>query len=285
MRASESGSAPSAKPNETSSRPRPRQHRHAVPAALAVVRGGVAHRLQRELREGVVGELRLLHAQHVGRDVGEPLLDALLAHLQRVDVPRGEPHQAGTAFAVRLRGARLAGGAVWSPSGDGSGAATFFVARLAGAFVAAVFFAGGGGLGRRLASPARLAGGSRFPWLGRRAQPPSSSACAGAAGSVATFFAVRFDVPAGRRDRLGELVELGRRLDVGDRRDVGNGQVDAAPGRGEAGDDERHGVADLHRLARRCAAADRPSGAAARSRARRRCSRRRRARRTTRRRR
>ena len=51
-----------------------------------------------------------------GCDVGEPLLDPLLAHVQRVDVPRGEPHQADTPRPMLAR--RLGGAPApsWPPS-------------------------------------------------------------------------------------------------------------------------------------------------------------------------
>ena len=64
----------------------------AVPLALPVVHRLVAECREGEVRERVVGELRLLEAQHVGVGVGQPLLDPLLAGLQRVDVPGGDPH-------------------------------------------------------------------------------------------------------------------------------------------------------------------------------------------------
>ena len=72
--------------------PDARQDGHAVPLALAVVHGVVPERGERQVRERLVRELRLLQAEDVGPCVAQPLLDPLLAGLQRVDVPGGDPH-------------------------------------------------------------------------------------------------------------------------------------------------------------------------------------------------
>ena len=62
----------------------------AVPLPLPVVHRLVPERRVGEVRERVVGELRLLEAQDVGAGVGQPLLDPLLAGLERIDVPGGD---------------------------------------------------------------------------------------------------------------------------------------------------------------------------------------------------
>src|SRR5262249_24911576 len=66
--------------------------RHAVPLPLAVVHRLVAVPLEREVRERLVGELRLLQAEHVDVGITEELLDARQSRLQRVDVPRRDSH-------------------------------------------------------------------------------------------------------------------------------------------------------------------------------------------------
>src|SRR4029077_1169627 len=66
--------------------------RDAVPATLAVVDEGVAHHLERALRRGGVGQLRLLHQQDVRLGPGDPPVDGVGPGLQRVDVPGGDPH-------------------------------------------------------------------------------------------------------------------------------------------------------------------------------------------------
>ena len=74
------------------------------------------------MRERVVGELRLLQAQHVGARVAEPLLDPRLTRLQRVDVPGRDAHPATLSADVRLRrlrcvvsaSARSASRSIWS---------------------------------------------------------------------------------------------------------------------------------------------------------------------------
>ena len=71
----------------------------------AVVGGLVAERLEGEGREAVVGQLGLLHAEDVGLHLGEPLLDASQADLQRVDVPGGDAH-AGTLSTLTIRAGR-----------------------------------------------------------------------------------------------------------------------------------------------------------------------------------
>ena len=63
---------PLAKLATTSSSPITRQDRDPVPLPLPVVRRLVAERLERQRREGVVGDLRLLHADDVGLDLGQP---------------------------------------------------------------------------------------------------------------------------------------------------------------------------------------------------------------------
>ena len=71
-----------------------REDGDAVPLPLPVVHRLVAQGLEAQVRERLVGELGLLQAQDVGLGVGEPLLDPLLACLQRVDVPGGDAHPA-----------------------------------------------------------------------------------------------------------------------------------------------------------------------------------------------
>ncbi len=70
----------------------PRHDGDAVPAALAVVGSLVAQRGQGEVGEGGIGQLGLLEAEHVGLGVCQPLLDAWLPDVQRVDVPGGDAH-------------------------------------------------------------------------------------------------------------------------------------------------------------------------------------------------
>ena len=108
-----------------------RQDRDTVPLPLAVVGALVAHRLERQRRERIVGELGLLEAQHVGLHLGEPLLDPFQTGAQRVDVPGDERITSRTAPAGAVcrvpscRRLALAGGSL---------AAAFF---LAGAFFVA----------------------------------------------------------------------------------------------------------------------------------------------------
>ena len=64
----------------------------AVPLPLAVMGALVAEGGEGHRGEGGVGELGLLHAEHVGRDVVEPGLDAGHAGFQGVHVPRREAH-------------------------------------------------------------------------------------------------------------------------------------------------------------------------------------------------
>jgi hypothetical protein len=66
---------------------------HAVPAALAVEGNLVTESVERHDREGLVGQLGLLHAQHVGPGVLHPLLDVGQTGLERVDVPSSDPHE------------------------------------------------------------------------------------------------------------------------------------------------------------------------------------------------
>ena len=73
--------------------PHPAQDGHAVPLAEAVVGALVAQGLEGQGREGVVGQLGLLHAEDVGLDLGDPLLDTVQPGLQRVDVPGGDAHR------------------------------------------------------------------------------------------------------------------------------------------------------------------------------------------------
>ena len=77
-----------------------RQDGDAVPLALAVVHRLVSQRGERQVREGLVGELGLLQAEHVGAGVAEPLLDANLSGLQRVDVPGRDPHPEDTTYPL-----------------------------------------------------------------------------------------------------------------------------------------------------------------------------------------
>jgi len=73
----------------------PRQNRHAVPLHLAVRRHvvttlaefGAEQRIER-----IVGELRLLQANDVGTALVEPRQEPRNPLLDRVDVPRGDPH-------------------------------------------------------------------------------------------------------------------------------------------------------------------------------------------------
>ena len=112
--------------------PDTRQDRHPVPLPLPVVRRLVAERLERQRREGVVGELGLLHAHDVGLDLAQPLLDPLEPHPQRVHVPGDESHQERPAFAAVDLVARVRFLGVAASTGWVGGAA--FAARfLAGA--------------------------------------------------------------------------------------------------------------------------------------------------------
>ncbi len=66
--------------------------RHAVPSPVAVVHRLVAQLGERLRGELVVGQLRLLQAQHVGFLRGDPLRDAGQPCPQRVDVPCRQAH-------------------------------------------------------------------------------------------------------------------------------------------------------------------------------------------------
>ena len=75
IRASTSGSMPTREVRHDVVETDLRQDRDAVPLALPVVGRLVAQRRERQRRERVVGDLRLLQAHDVGLDLGEPLLD------------------------------------------------------------------------------------------------------------------------------------------------------------------------------------------------------------------
>ena len=70
------------------------EHGHAVPAPLTVVDQLEAAHPEGEEWRIVVGELGLLHQQHVGLATLEPLHDAIHARLQRVDIPGCYAHAA-----------------------------------------------------------------------------------------------------------------------------------------------------------------------------------------------
>src|SRR5664280_778015 len=81
--------------------PHPAHARDAVPAPLAVLEQRVAGHREGEQRRGVVGELRLLEQQDVGRGALKPPLHLLQARLEGVDVPGRDPH--GSARPAQYR--------------------------------------------------------------------------------------------------------------------------------------------------------------------------------------
>src|SRR5439155_1515595 len=65
----------------------------AVPGSQAVMRDLVAQLAEGEQRNELVGELCLLHAEDVRLLRGSPGQHTIEASLQRIDVPRREPHR------------------------------------------------------------------------------------------------------------------------------------------------------------------------------------------------
>ena len=83
--------------------PHAREDRHAVPRRLAVRRDGVAALLElgaEKLGELVVGELGLLQADDVRSPLVQPRQQSRRPLLDRVDVPRRDPHSGTVAAAV-----------------------------------------------------------------------------------------------------------------------------------------------------------------------------------------
>jgi len=66
---------------------------HAVPATLTEVGALVPQRLERQGRKGSVGQLGLLHAEHVRLGLGDPFLDARETSLERIHIPGGDAHR------------------------------------------------------------------------------------------------------------------------------------------------------------------------------------------------
>src|SRR5207249_293345 len=94
----------------------------AVPAAFAMVGQLIARFAEGRDGRVVVGELGLLHQQHVGPCPFEPPRDLLETRLHRVDVPGGDPHQR-SARRARSSDSQLStiviDGARTLPSGTG----------------------------------------------------------------------------------------------------------------------------------------------------------------------
>lgn len=70
----------------------PAQDGDPVPAALTMVKGFVAHRLEGHGRKRIVGELGLLKAQDVGFESFKPSFDTSESGIQGVDIPGHNPH-------------------------------------------------------------------------------------------------------------------------------------------------------------------------------------------------
>ena len=77
------------------------QDRDAVPLPLSVVRALVASVGELVVRKVLVAELRFLQAQHVGPQELQPLQHPRHSHVQRVDIPRSDPHIARIYRAMR----------------------------------------------------------------------------------------------------------------------------------------------------------------------------------------
>ena len=100
---------PAREPGDDVVEPDAREDRHAVPRRLAVGGDLVPAPLElvaEQLRELVVGELRLLQADDVGLPLVEPWQQPRHALLDRVDVPRRDPH-GGTVLPGRVSRVRV----------------------------------------------------------------------------------------------------------------------------------------------------------------------------------